>query len=413
MQFHSRARNTLLFSLAILTIFWTLLIFPASIAAQNDDVAAMRTQVNALLEKNNYVDALPLLETLAVALPNDADTHFNLGVALIAKAVTVKEQAAKRQLRVRARAHLIKSNQLGRNEQLVKALIESIPPDGSEEARFSENEKAEELMREGEAAFSSGNMDEALKVYQKALEVDPKLYYAALFSGDVYMHKGDYPNAEIWYQRAIAIDPMIETAYRYSATPLMKQRKYDEARDRYIEAYITAPFSRLAIGGIGQWAQTVGKSLGHPKIDIPTTVEKSANGNMTITLGAGDKKDDGSAAWTMYGISRAAWQMDVGGQPSPVFSKAYPQEKAYRHSLAEEFAALKMVIETTKKDRNVKTMEPSLATLVELYDKGLLESYILLARMDQGIVKDYLPYLQNNRAKLRRYVIEYVIGDNK
>jgi tetratricopeptide (TPR) repeat protein len=294
-------------------------------------------------------------------------------------------------------------------------MIETIPADGGEKARFSENTQADSLMGEAETAFSQGKNDEALNLYQKALQLDPKLYYAALFSGDVYLQKGDYANAEIWYQKAIAIDPGIETAYRYSATPLMKQRKYDEARERYIEAFITDPFSRLAAGGLEQWAQVTQKGLGHPKIDIPANVGKSADGNTTITLGAGDKDmEDGSFAWFAYGAQKALWQTGKDGKLSENFRKAYPGETAYRHSLAEELAALKMTVTILKermkdKDSKVKTLSPSLARLVELHDKDLLEPYILLARMDRGIAQDYRPYLEKNRAKLRQYVREYVI----
>ncbi len=44
-----------------------------------------------------------------------------------------------------------------------------------------------------------------------------------------------------------------------------------------------------------------------------------------------------------------------------------------------------------------------------LSDVGLLEAYVLLARADRGLAQDYPQYLQNNRDKLRRYVVEYVL----
>jgi hypothetical protein len=49
--------------------------------------------------------------------------------------------------------------------------------------------------------------------------------------------------------------------------------------------------------------------------------------------------------------------------------------------------------------------------LIELYDKGLLEPYILLAIPDAGIAKDHVAYLEKNRDKLRQYVMEYVVLD--
>jgi tetratricopeptide (TPR) repeat protein len=45
---------------------------------------------------------------------------------------------------------------------------------------------------EAEALFSQGKLDDALRNYQKALELDPKIYEAALFSGDVLVNKEDF-----------------------------------------------------------------------------------------------------------------------------------------------------------------------------------------------------------------------------
>src|ERR1051325_966210 len=113
-------------------------------------------------------------------------------------------------------------------------------------------------MVEAENDFGQSKYDEAVKLYQKAFALDPKLYSAALYAGDCYTSKSDWENAEKWYQKAIAVDPNRETAYRYSATPLMKQKKYDQARDRYVEAFITEPYNSMTGQGLSQWAQVTG-----------------------------------------------------------------------------------------------------------------------------------------------------------
>src|ERR671928_120167 len=63
--------------------------------------------------------------------------------------------------------------------------------------------------------------------------------------------------------------------------------------------------------------------------------------------------------------------------------------------------------ETSEKDK--KKLSSSLAKLKKLDEAGLLEAYILLARPDEGIAQDHPAFLKQNRDKLRRYVIEYVI----
>ncbi|MCA1817430.1 MAG: tetratricopeptide repeat protein [Acidobacteria bacterium] len=260
-------------------------------------------------------------------------------------------------------------------------------------------------MNKAEASFSLGKLDDALANYQKALQLDPRLYEAALFSGDVYTQRGDYAQAEVWYQKAISIDPNRETAWRYSATPLMKQHKYDVARDRYVEAYINEPYNRLAGGGLTQWSQITQTRIGHPEIEIPTNVTYNDKGEPQINLDASallGGKDDGSFTWISYGATRTEWYKEK-------FAKTFPSERAYRHSLAEEADALRSVISLAASDKKVKTLSPVIAALKKLDDAGLLEAYILLARPDRGIAQDYAAYRQQNRDKLRRYVVEYVL----
>ncbi|HWN08695.1 MAG TPA: tetratricopeptide repeat protein [Pyrinomonadaceae bacterium] len=373
-------------------------------AQTGESIGELKQKVFDLTKQTKYTEALPLLEKLVVAEPNNSEVHFFLGFALIGQANATKDLAQRKTLRVRARAAFMKSQELGKTAPLVYAMIHSLPPDGSEGPAFSQNVAANSLMTDAESFFSQGKLDQALNNYQKALELDPKLYHAALFAGDVFVQRGDFKQAEVWYTRAIAIDPNRETAYRYSATPLMKQGKTEAARDRYVEAFITEPFSKFSRAGLIQWAQATNTRLAHPDIAIPTNVTFDEKGDAKVNLDASallGGKDDGSFAWISYGVTRSTWRKEL-------FAKRMPNELAYRHSLAEEAEALRSVLTIAKSDKKVK-LSSSLAKLKQLDDEGLLEAYILLAHADDGIATDYSAYLEKNRDKLRRYMIEYVV----
>jgi len=377
---------------------------PAS-AQTGENIAELKQKVLDLTKQTRYTEALPLLEKVVAAEPDNAEMHFLLAFALIAQANNTKDEATQRQLRIRSRKEFIRSKELGQQDPLVEALVHSIPEDGSAGAAFSLNIRANALMIEAEALFSQGKLDEALKIYQEALGLDPQLYEAALFSGDVYNERGDFAQAEVWYKRAIAINPNRETAYRYSATPLMKQGKTEAARDRYVEAFITEPYNQFARAGLIQWAQATKTPLAHPVIDIPTDITFDEKGDAKINLDAGallGGRDDGSFAWISYGATRSTWRKEQ-------FAKRFPHEPAYRHSLAEEAEALRGVITLAISDKKVKNLSPSLAGLKKLNDEGLLEAYILLARPDEGISKDHPAFLKTSRDKLRRYMLEYVV----
>jgi tetratricopeptide (TPR) repeat protein len=356
------------------------------------------------MKQTKYTEALPILEKISTLQPNDGETQFFLGFALIGQAINIKDNAARKALRVRARNAFVKAKSLGFYEPRLDALIQSLPEDGSDAAGFSSNSEANALMKEGEGLFSQGKPDEALKKYQQALELDPKLYHAALFSGDIYLQKQDFAQAESWYQKAIAIDPNKETAYRYSATPLMRQRKTEAARDRYVEAFIVEPYNRFARAGLIQWGEATQTTLAHPEIDIPA-VSFDEKGDPKININVGNLPsgaDDGSFAWISYGVTRSSWRKEK-------FAKTYGSEKVYRHSLEEEADALRSVVSTATSDKRTKKLNSSLARIKKLDDDGLLEAYILLARPDEGIAQDHPAFLKQNRDKLRRYLIEYVV----
>ena len=377
----------------------------AAYAQAGESVDELKRKSAEFVKRQAYTEALPILEKLSILEPNNAETHFYLGFALIAQANSTKDAALRKSSRIRARNAFIKCKALGSTEPVVDALIQSIPQDGADPVAFSQNGAANKLMVEAEALFSQGKLDDALKNYQRALQLDPKLFEAALFSGDVYSHNGDFPLAETWYQKAIAIDPTREIAYRYSATPLMKQGKLDQARDRYVESFICEPYSRFSVGGLTQWAKAANAKLAHPLIDIPTNVTFDEKGNAKIDLAGSallGSKDDGSFAWISYGLTRSSWRIEK-------FAKTFPEEKTYRHSLAEEADALRSVLTLAGSDKKVKSLSPSLAKLKKLNDDGLLEAYLLMARADEGIAADHPSYLKQHRDKLRRYVVEYVL----
>ena len=184
----------------LVTLVLLLLCSPAvTVAVQsqtNESPAELKRRANELLKETKYTEALPILEKIATLEPNDGETQFFLGFALLGQAANTKDNAARKALRVRSLKAFLKAKSLNFDEPRLEALIKSLPEDGSDGEDFSSNSRANALMEEGEALFSQGKKDEALKKYQEALELEPKLYHAALFSGDIYLQKQDYSQAE-------------------------------------------------------------------------------------------------------------------------------------------------------------------------------------------------------------------------
>ncbi len=370
-----------------------------------------------LFAQQQFADAVPLLEKLATKYPSDGQVLARLGIAVFANSVTISDTEKRQKERARGRAFLVRAKELGVTNDLIESVINGTAPDGSiagggdssEKENFSSNREADEAMRAGEAALTHRDYDGALKAYEHAFQLDPKIYEAPLFEGDVYMEQREWEKAGAAYARAAQMQPDRETAYRYWGDTLMRQAKLDEARDKYVEAIVADPYNNYVWNnGLARWAEAKGVHLGQPKIEPMSTVSPLKDDKMTITIDPkAGSKDDGTAAWAVYGIARAAWTTNDNER----FRKQYPNEKTYRHSLAEEAAALRMVVDSVKqqtKEGKVKQLDPALAELVKINDDELLEPFILFARVDEGIARDYAAYRKYNRDKLRRYLVEYV-----
>ena len=379
-------------------------LLPAQTWAQQPDNED-RAKALALCKQQRYLEALPTLETLATQTPNDAVVQEALGFALMMKTNVISDPADRKQTRLRARAAGLKAHELGDDSQLDQLLLE-LPEDGSDPAPFSNSKEVDAAMRAAEAAFAEHRYEDALAGYQKALALDPHQYAAALFIGDVYFKMQQHVTAGEWFARAIAIEPNAETAYRYWGDTLAANGEDDRALDRYIDAIVAEPYKRLSWVGLTNWVQRNHKQLAPPDIKSPNSISTVGSGT-NITIDSNSlKATDGSNNWMMYEIARAAWQTDA-------HKKDFPDGK-YRHSLREESDALNLVAEMIAADvtkHKIKQLNPALATLLELRQKGLLESYILISRADEGIAQDYDAYRNNHHEQLRQFIREYVIHE--
>ncbi len=377
-----------------------------------------RQRALQLYDQNKFADAIPLLEKLVKTNPDDFVLLERLGWATFVVAGTVKEPQQRKAARDRARTYLLRAKDLGADSELLRAGLEHLSGPDPTEQPFSNNMEADKAMREGEEAHSKGDLDKAIAAYQRALQLDPKLYFAALFIGDMYFKKGyqvtdprakkeQMDKAGEWFARAIAIDENVETAHRYWGDALMNLGDQQEAKAKFVDAIIADPGNRNGYMGLSQWAQRNQISMAHPKIDVLVKLTMSGEKKLDVYLDPALRETtDGSSAWEHYGFVRAKWIVED-------FAKAYPSEKAYRHSLREETEALRKTAEVASewlKSGKIKSLSPSLAALVKLNEAGLLEAYIFFARVDQGIVRDYAAYRQANRDKLRRYWKEFVIS---
>ena len=354
----------------------------------------------SLFNNQLTMEALPLYEDLARQNPGDTEVLLGLGGCLVAHSATLKNEAAARAERIRAREILLRAKQLGSNNGLLLNLLDNLPADGS--LRYPGTPEVAAAIADGDAAFAKNDYQEALKNYSKAFELDPKSYSAALFMGDCYFVLKNIPKAAEWYERAIQINPDTETAYRYEADMYTKNGDQQKARELSIKGVVADPYVQAAWRGLAQWAAANKLKLTPVRINTPNDSSGADGKNTTITINPNGNKNS-MAVWLVYSGVRLNWRKDE-------FSKHYPQETSYRHTLAEEVDALTTAAGLLNKEKpETLAADPDLAMLKKLSDAGMLQPYVLLAVPDAGIAVDYVTYRSQNRAKLEQYLSTYVV----
>jgi tetratricopeptide (TPR) repeat protein len=400
-RFRSRRNPVLILILCLLSSCATA---PHMIAQADPDSAyqAKRQKAADLFSQGKRLEALPLLQEMVQANPKDDAMLVALAACLIDHAATLTDQETAARERFRAKDLLDRAWNLGNTSSLalnLSQLLEQLLASGA--IKFSDNLAVEQAMRAGEAAFARRDFDEALEDYSKALELEPKNYSAALFIGNSYDKQNQFAKGAEWYERAIQFDPNVETAYRYYADMLAKQGDMAKARAMLIHAAVAEPYNRIVWRELHAWAALNNTHINEVYIGVPAEPQKLPDANQTSPTVP--------TVWQAYRLVRNNWRQ------GDEFKKRFPEEKEYRHTLAEESEALiavANVLQKLQEDKNsaeLITNDAALSLLLKLHHAGLIESYVLFSLGDAGIARDYAAYRTKNRSKLEEYIDKFVV----
>jgi tetratricopeptide (TPR) repeat protein len=359
---------------------------------------ANRQKASELFEQGKRLEALPLLEELVKTSPNDSAMLVALAACVVEHAATLPDQEGGGKERLRARELLDRAWDLGNHSTLamnLSQLLKQLPESGG--IKFSDNPQVDEAMRAGEAAFSRRDFDEALKDYSKALELEPGNYSAALFIGNTYDKQNEFAKGAEWYERAIQLDPNVETAYRYYADMLAKKGDMAEARLLLIHAAVAEPYNRIVWRELNAWAALNHTRITEVFVGVPAEYTEQPTGLPDTSV------------WQAYQEVKSRWQTGAA------FKNRFPEETEYRHSLPEESEALTAAakrLEKLSSDKNFSEWirsHQSLGLLLNLYQAGLMEPYVLFSLGDAGIARDYEGFRAENRSRLEEYLKRFVV----
>jgi len=364
-------------------------------------------EAQILKENRHYLEAAAIYEEQLKLQPENADLMARQAAMLSRQADAETDLAKAKSLNKHARALAEKAERLGTADPMPPILLAGILPDGSTvktaQGAFSKHENVEQLIRDGEAAFSRGSYPKAVECYQKAFELEPTNYTAALYLGDAYFAERELESACEWFRKAIAVSPDAETAHRYLGDALAKLGRREDAFNEWITALLCEPYQRITRQHFSAEMRAAAEKRGHPVPRFPAMRSTIEEKQINIAM----NPDDGVLIMT-YNIGAIGWR-------SKDFAEQYPKEKTPRRSLPEEIFAINGMLELAESAKEpdkaaMKKWQPVIDGLSALKRDGFLEAYVLFERADEGLAKDYAGYRAGHRDKLERYVRVYWCG---
>lgn len=84
---------------------------------------------------------------------------------------------------------------------------------------------------DGDRAFAKEYLDEAIRLYKKAVFIEPKFAEAWVNLGNAYKMKSEYNNALVAFDKALGVDPVYGKALFEKAIILRNLDRIDEAAE--------------------------------------------------------------------------------------------------------------------------------------------------------------------------------------
>ena len=204
------------------------------------------TQAEAFIQKQNLIDAEPLLRKVVGKDPSNYVAWFDLGFVENALGKVDQSIAAYRKS-VAAKPDVFESNlnlglQLAKSgqpdaEQYLRAATQLKPTshvaEGQERAWLSLGHVLEQKAAAPNTASSAAekrpSIDDAIDAYQHASALQPKDLEPHLAAGQLFESENKFADAEQEYKAALAIDPRSSDAITGLANIYMRGRRFPEA----------------------------------------------------------------------------------------------------------------------------------------------------------------------------------------
>ncbi|MFQ5876409.1 MAG: tetratricopeptide repeat protein [Acidobacteriota bacterium] len=263
---------------------------------------------------------------------------------------------------------------------------------------FPMDERAVELIA-AEPHFNKKEYAEALGAFLGIAKAYPRCYQALSLAGSCYYFTGEHKKALKLYRKAIKVNPYDHRLYLYEGDALIRLGRARQARAAYVRGLALKPGHWSLMKNVKRLAGELGVKV-HDERFVPRSFARREGDDVRIYISA---SEDSAAHWITYAACKAVW---IG---EPDHRKAMMGDAEHNWTNQEEWECFVNLLGVYMDRDDEVRAEPALDRLVRVLEDDLLDSFILYEIGSRILPNIILTVPDEQREEMERYVAKYVV----
>jgi len=345
----------------------------------------------SLLDQNKFNEALSKFKEAAQVDPKNSLAASGQAMAFFrASALTDKSNIdAYRSLAEKFAREALDLNDL---DSMAMSVLKRLSG-GTFESNHTPVPGAREAFQSGEERFFAKHYDEAITLYQKALELDSAYTEAALNIGDSYFAQQKYAEAEPWIKKATEMEPLYGRTWRFLFDCYGAMGRPRDAERAALKGIAAEPDNLNAWGRFRQTRKILSEKelerFKWPNEGGVQVSEKDGKKEVKLFMGPVEEGVADGGFWLTYNLMIGSQKVGDREKKSNKPSSPFEQEcSALEIALSGLANALS--------DGKTRIKDPSLARLQEFKKVGHLETAIFLLHFREEFRPDFEEWKKGN-----------------
>ena len=253
-------------------------------------------------------------------------------------------------------------------------------------------------LNEAEPLFEAKQYGPALEKYLDAEQKFPRCYVAHSHAGDAYLFQGLADQALRSYERAIELNPFDYRSWFYKGHALLKLGEFAQARSAFVQSLALRPRNPNVMKFVERHAEELGVTTELDAFSPKALARKEGDAIAVYVAG------DGPSWWLVWGMCKALW---IG---EPDLRKRRTGGTDHDWTSTEELDCLAATLENYSALREQgEASDPAMDRLLDITEDGMLGEFVMYEIGSRIWPPLTLTLPDAERANLARFVEAHVL----